>query len=193
MNASIYLDASMNIEEHLPTLIPHLRKFALLQLRDEVAASDAVQETCLSAIQNQASFKGESELKTWLIAILKNKIIDYLRSENRKITVSVADFDEDEFSSLFNSRGHWNKEDRPADWGNPHEMLEKKRFWEIFELCMTALPEKLARIFSMSEFLGLETKEICKELSISSSNYWVIMHRARMQLRLCLEKRWLGA
>lgn len=183
----------MNIESLLPALIPHLKKFALLQLRNEEVASDVVQETCLSAIQNQQSFKGESELKTWLIAILKNKIIDYLRSENRKTTFSVADFDEDDFSSLFNRRGHWNKEDRPADWGNPYEMLERKRFWEIFEVCMTTLPEKLARIFSMAEFLGLEAKEICKELSISSSNYWVIMHRARMQLRLCLEKRWLGA
>lgn len=183
----------MNIENLLAPLIPHLRKFALLQLRDEVAASDVVQETCLAALQNQESFKGESELKTWLIAILKNKIIDYLRSESRKIALSDTSFDEDEFSALFDARGHWNKEDRPSDWGNPQEMLERKRFWEIFELCMTALPEKLARIFSMAEFLGLEAKEICKELSISSSNYWVIMHRARMQLRLCLEKRWLGA
>lgn len=183
----------MNIENLLPALIPHLKKFALLQLRNEEAANDVVQETCLSAIQNQHSFKGDSELKTWLIAILKNKIIDYLRSENRKITVTVEDFDADDFSSLFNNRGHWNKENRPADWGNPHEMLERKRFWEIFEVCMTTLPEKLARIFSMAEFLGLEAKEICKELSISSSNYWIIMHRARMQLRLCLEKRWLGA
>jgi len=183
----------MSIKNLIPALIPYLKKFALLQLRNEEAANDAVQEACLSAIQNQQSFKGDSELKTWLIAILKNKIMDHLRSENRKMTVSVADFDEDEFASLFNNRGHWNKEDRPADWGNPDEMLERKRFWEIFEVCMTSLPENLARIFSMSQFLGLEAKEICKELSISSSNYWVIMHRARMQLRLCLEKRWLGA
>ena len=182
----------MNIQQLLPSLVPYLKKFALLQLRDETAANDVVQETCLAAIENQQSFKAESALKTWLIAILKNKIIDHLRSENRKVTITAVELGDEDFSALFNSRGHWNPEDRPADWGNPQEMFEKKRFWEIFEVCMTALPEKLARIFSMSEFLGLEAKDICKELSISSSNYWVIMHRARMQLRICLEKRGLG-
>lgn len=181
----------MYIEDLLPTLIPYLKKFAVLQLRDEVAANDVVQETCLAALQNQESFKGESELKTWLIAILRNKIIDFIRAEKRKVTIDLADLEEDDFCALFNHRGHWNKEDRPSDWGNPHEVLEKKRFWEIFELCMTALPEKLARIFSMSEFLGLKSQEICKELDISASNYWVIMHRARMQLRICLQKRGL--
>jgi RNA polymerase sigma-70 factor, ECF subfamily len=181
----------MNLEAVLPTLVPYLKKFALMQLRDEVAASDVVQETCLSALQSKESFKGESELKTWLIAILKNKIIDYLRTGNRKAKVSI-DFDEDEFLSLFESQGHWSKENRPSDWGNPVEMFEKKRFWEIFEVCMTGLPEKLARVFTMSEFLGLDAKEICKELGISTSNYWVIMYRARMHLRLCLEKRWFG-
>ena len=90
----------MNIENLLPALIPHLKKFALLQLRNEEAANDVVQETCLSAIQNQHSFKGDSELKTWLIAILKNKIIDYLRSENRKITVTVEDFDADDYKTI---------------------------------------------------------------------------------------------
>ena len=182
----------MNIEDLLPALIPHLKKFALLQLRNEEVANDVVQEACLSAIQNQLAFKGESELKTWLIAILKNKIIDYFRAESRKTTFPSNDFDEEDFSGLFNKRGHWNEEDRPSNWGNPHGVLKKKRFWEIFEVCMTALPDKLARVFSMAEFLDMESKEICKELGISSSNYWVIMHRARMQLRLCLEKRGLG-
>ena len=182
----------MDIQSLLPALVPHLKKFALLQLRDEAAANDVVQEACLSAIEHQQTFRGGSELKTWLIAILKNKIIEYFRAEGRKVADVVDDSGDDDFSALFNDRGHWNREDRPADWGNPHEMLERKRFWEIFELCMTALPDKLARIFSMSEFLDLGAKEICKELGISSSNYWVIMHRARMQLRLCLEKRGLG-
>lgn len=182
----------MNIETILPTLIPSLRKFALLQLRDESMANDVVQEVCLAAIQNGHTFRGESELKTWLVAILKNKIIDHLRIESRKVPFSSNDFEEDDFSGLFNKRGHWNKEDRPANWGNPHEVLEKKRFWEIFEVCMTALPDKLAQIFSMAEFFGMQSKEICKELGITSSNYWVIMHRARMQLRICLEKRGLG-
>lgn len=182
----------MDTEDSLPTLIPYLKRFAFLQLRDESAASDVVQDVCLAAIQHQNSFRGESELKTWLIAILKNKIIDHFRVQSRKATFSTDDFNEDDFTGLFNKRGHWNEEDRPANWGNPHDVLEKKRFWEIFEICMTALPDKLARIFSMAEFLGMQSKEICKELGITSSNYWVIMHRARMQLRICLEKRGLG-
>ncbi len=183
----------MDISALLPPIVPHLKKFARLQLRSEASAEDAVQETCLAALQHQDSFRQEADLKTWLIAILKNKIIDIMRAESRTVIVPLPDDDDDDLSSLFNARGHWNAEDRPTDLGNPHDMLEKKQFWEIFELCMTALPEKFARIFSMAEFLGLEAKEICKELSISSSNYWVIMHRARMHLRLCLEKRWMTA
>lgn len=183
----------MNIESVLPSLIPYLRKFALLQLRDESIANEVVQETCLAAILNGQTFRGESDLKTWLVAILKNKIIDHLRVESRKVSFSSNDFEEDDFAGLFNHRGRWNEEDRPSNWGNPHEVLEQKRFWEIFELCMTALPDKLARIFSMTEFLEMPSKEICKELGITPSNYWVIMHRARMQLRVCLEKRGLGA
>ena len=182
----------MKIEDPLVPLIPYLKKFALLQLRNESMANDLVQEVCLAALQHGQAFRGESELKTWLIAILKNKIIDHLRVESRKVTFSSSDFEEDDFSGLFNKRGHWNEEDRPANWGNPHEVLEKKLFWEIFEVCMSALPEKFARIFSMAEFLGMQSKEICKELGITSSNYWVIMHRARMQLRICLEKRGLS-
>ena len=182
----------MNTEDFLPDLIPYLKKFAFLQLRDEIAASDVVQETCLAAIENRHSFRGESELKTWLVAILKNKIIDHLRTQPQKVHFSFSDVEEDDFSGLFNKRGHWNEEDRPSHWGNPQEVLESKRFWEVFEICMTGLPDKLARIFSMAEFLGMKSSEICKELAISSSNYWVIMHRARMQLRICLERRGLG-
>lgn len=182
----------MNIENLLVDLVPYLRKFALLQLRDVSTADEVVQETCLAAIQNSPGFRGESELKTWLIAILKNKIIDHLRGQSRNVSYVPSDFEEDDFAGLFNKRGHWNPEDRPSNWGNPYEVLEQKRFWEIFEICMTALPDKLARIFSMAEILGMSSKEICKDIGITTSNYWVIMHRARMQLRMCLEKRGLG-
>lgn len=175
--------------QELESALPALRKFAHLQLRDSVLAEDVVQEVCVVAVEKWRSFKGNAELKTWLIAILKNKIIDLIRSEARRgaFEVPINDPVEDE---MFNSRGHWNDEFRPTDWGDPQQALASSRFWEVFEMCMTRLPDRLARVFSANEMLGMTSAEICKEFQLSSSNYWVLMHRARGELRLCLDTRW---
>ena len=87
-------------------------------------------------------------------------------------------------------RDHWHS--FPQSWGNPERSLEDKRFWEVFDLCSKQLPAQIARVFYMREFMGLETDEICKELSITATNCWVMLYRARMGLRECLETRWFG-
>jgi len=178
------------VRAELARLQPQLLRFAVLQLRSSAAAEDAVQETMLAALSNAAQFRGAASVKTWIFSILRNKIIDELRQRQRTEPVDFGDAGEDSFADAFDESGHW--QEPPARWGNPEAALEQKRFWEIFELCLEALPEKPARVFMMREFLGLATEEICKELAITASNCWVLLHRARNGLRLCLDHRWFG-
>jgi RNA polymerase sigma-70 factor (ECF subfamily) len=171
-----------------------LVRFAVLQLRDETSAEDVVQEALIAAMQGIDKFQGRSSLKTWVFSILKRKIIDAMRSKRREVSVSQIKSgegdEEHDFSGLFDQKGHWATEHRPHRWTEPEDTLEQQQFWTIFELCIDHLPTRTAQVFSMRELLGLDTDEICKELSITTSNCWVILHRARMGLRLCLEQQW---
>ncbi len=176
----------LELEAHRPQLL----RFALLQLRDESAAEDAVQETLVAAIQGAASFSGQSTVRTWLIGILKHKVIDHLRriSRERPLVLPDAETDLTDFDALFAADGHW--AEVPAAWGNPDQSLEQSRFFEALERCLDSLPKATARAFMLREVMGVETDEICKELQISPSNCWVMLYRARMSLRLCLEQTW---
>ncbi|MEJ2453578.1 MAG: sigma-70 family RNA polymerase sigma factor [Candidatus Thiodiazotropha sp.] len=187
----------MTDSEHLQVFFRERRddlvRFAILQLRDPSQAEDAVQETLIAAMQAIEQFQGRSSLKTWVFSILKRKIIDTMRARRRELAVSNMSStgdDEREFDDLFNRRGFWATEHKPHRWTEPEDSLEQQQFWRIFELCLDHLPARTAQVFSMRELLGLDTDEICKELEITSSNCWVILHRARMGLRLCLEKQW---
>jgi RNA polymerase sigma-70 factor (ECF subfamily) len=174
----------------------YLLKFALLQLRDRNLAEDAVQETLLAALNAREGFAGRSSVKTWLTGILKHKIVDLQRRQARETPVAdllrgEAEREGDEFDALFRTRDdHW--ETPPRDWGDPEQVLENKRFWEAFELCAQTMSAAVARVFMMRELQGLGTEDICKELGITPTNCWVMLHRARMALRLCLEQRWLS-
>jgi RNA polymerase sigma-70 factor (ECF subfamily) len=183
-------------QKELNALRPDLLRFARLQLRDAGAAEDAVQETMLAALTGSHGFKNRSSYKTWLISILRNKIIDIIRGQRREISAtSLAD---DEASddllaeALFDQRGHWQAAAQPGRWADPEASFEQQQFWAVFEACLDHLPEKTARVFMMREVLGFETEEICKESGISSSNCWVVLHRARLGLRACLETRWFA-
>lgn len=172
-----------------------LVRFATLQLRDPSLAEDVVQDTLLAAEQGIGSFAERSSIKTWVYAILKRKIIDALRTRHRETPISQvggASDDTGELNDLFDRRGFWATKHRPHRWSDPEESLEQQQFWRIFELCLDVLPQRTAQVFSMREMLGLDTEEICKELSISTSNCWVILHRARMGLRQCLEEHWFN-
>ncbi len=179
-------------EGALTALRGDMVRFAALQLRDAAAAEDAVQEALTAALGAREGYAGRAKLKTWVFGILRNKIIDVLRERIRHPTQSYDDDigTDDELDDAFNQRGFWRKEERPANWGQPETEFEKGEFWRVFEACLNYLPQNTARVFMMREMLGLETSEICTELSISVSNCWVILHRARMRLRLCLEENW---
>ena len=183
-------------QSELNALRPDLLRFARLQLRDAGAAEDAVQETMLAALTGSHRFESRSSYKTWLISILRNKIVDIIRSQSRDLPASALADDEEGDDlldeSLFDPRGHWQPGARPARWADPEASFEQQQFWKVFEACLDHLPPKTARVFLMREFLGLETGEICKETGISSSNCWVVLHRARMGLRTCLETRWFA-
>jgi RNA polymerase sigma-70 factor (ECF subfamily) len=180
----------LEIERHRPQLV----KFAMLQLRNATAAEDVVQDTLLAALQSGSSFAGQSSVKTWLVGILKHKIIDLIRKRSREQPLESADDEtdiEDVQDAVYRQDGHFRES--PAAWGNPEAALDQRRFFEVLERCMEGLPKKTARAFLMREVMGLETEEICKELAITTSNCWVLLYRARMALRECLEGRWFAA
>jgi RNA polymerase sigma-70 factor (ECF subfamily) len=164
----------------------------VLQLRDNDLAEDIVQDTLVAALQGARGFSGRSSLKTWLTGILKHKIVDAIRRKSREPT--FASLDEEcqieDFDALFDDAGHW--ENPPADWGDPETQLSRAQFFDIMQFCLDRLPPNTARVFMMREVMELESDEICKELSITSTNLWVILYRARMALRQCLEQNWFA-
>ncbi len=169
---------------------PYLVRIARLQLRNEAVAEDVVQDTLIAALEGAARFEGKSAVRTWLVGILKHKIIDQIRRGTREVAlvVDVADGAEGDFDGEFDAAGHF--VDHPRDWGDPERTLEQKRFYEVLEACLDGLSPNLGRIFLMREFLGLESEEICAQLAISTSNCHVILHRARLKLRGCLGNGW---
>jgi RNA polymerase sigma-70 factor, ECF subfamily len=172
-------------------------RFAHLQLRDKALAEDAVQEALLAALDNAKGFAGRAALKTWVFAILKNKIVDLIRRQSRTINISALSGDEESldqaFETQFKANAHWAPAARPSDWGDPEATLHQQQFWAVFDACLRHLPENTARVFMMREFLEFETPEVCRELRITTSNCNVILHRARNGLRRCLEKSWFSA
>lgn len=169
----------------------YLLRYASLQLRNPAQAEDAVQETLLAALEGLERFSGRSSLRTWLTGILKHKIIDHLRRGGRERPLSNDDDERAEseiVDALFAEDGHWRGV--PADWGSPAKALENSRFWKAFELCLQRLPARTARVFTMREVMEMSTDDICQELEISTTNCWVMLHRARLTLRECLEMTW---
>jgi len=181
-----------DLHQQLENLRPGLYRFAQLQLRNECAAEDAVQETLLAVLEKPDSFAGNSSLRTYVTGILKFKIIDHLRSLKKEKPLEVTDdeTEDDLIDSLFNANGH--VIGMPTAWGAPEATLQQKDFFRVLEVCLENLPAKTARVFMMREWLELETEEICKELELSTSNLWVVLYRARLRLRECLDLNWFG-
>ena len=172
------------------TLRPQLMRFAQAQLRNEAWAEDAVSETVLAALAKPQAFAGQSQLKTWLVGILKHKLVDQIRRHSREVSTTTEEDGEDVDALVFNEGGMWNE--APAEWGNPEATLGRREFFEVLEVCVEQLPGVQGRIFMMREWLELETPEICKELGITTTNAWVLLHRARLRLQMCLQERWFG-
>ena len=173
-----------------------LYRYALSRIKDPTIAEDLVQETFLAALKAHQNFQGRSTARTWMIAILKHKIVDYIRKKVREPASdkveSLSDAAANEsVDGSFDRDGEW--KDRPAEWAvNPTKLYEQKEFIDILYRCLGELPERQAKAFMMREIDGLSTDEICKALGISATNSWVILYRARMLLRQCLEIKWLN-
>ncbi len=180
-----------SFEQQIVALQDYLLKFARLQLRNDAWAEDAVSETVLAALAKPQSFGNRSQLKTWLVGILKHKVVDALRHHHRE--VSGLDNTEDERADpldaiAFKVDGHF--AEQPADWGNPEQHANSQQFFEILEACASKLPASQGRLFLMREWLELSSEEICKELQLTPTNLYVQLHRARLRLRECLELNW---
>ncbi len=183
----------MNDTEFLEDLRAQMVKFASMQISDLHLAEDAVQEALMGAMKNSHKFVGHSAFKTWVFAILKNKIADILRQRYR-LEKNHQHLDEtegiDESEAHFDHKGFWRAEKKPQDWGNPEMALKNAEFWKIFKACLEHLPGQQGQAFMMREFIELDSTEICATLQLSISNLNVMLHRARLRLRGCLESRW---
>ncbi|OGV78081.1 MAG: RNA polymerase subunit sigma [Methylotenera sp. RIFCSPLOWO2_02_FULL_45_14] len=182
-----------NVNDWLNDHGDYLYRFALARLRDPHLAEDAVQETMLSAIKSN-SFEGNSSARTWLTGILKHKMIDLQRKQFREQSISdLIDLDATDTSmdDFFDQSGHWL--DKPQTFNMPDNTLEQKQFLSVLDNCINKLPKKLKSIFMLRDVHETDNENICKELDISATNAWVMLYRARMGLRKCLELNWTGA
>lgn len=185
--------SSVAVETTVAELRPMLLKIARLQLRNDTWAEDVVSETMIAALEGAARFGGNSQVKTWVVGILKHKIIDQFRKNGREVSMEAEQeaCETETFDEIFKEDGH--RHDRPLpSWGDPEASLNRNQFLEILQACVDRMPAALGRIFMMREWLEYETDEICKELGITSTNCFVMLYRARMRLRECLELNWFG-
>ena len=168
-----------------------LYSYTVMRINDTGLSEDIVQDTFLSAWKNRDYFKGEASEKNWLYAICKNKIIDHYRKASHQIS-STSEFDISD--TFFNEEEHWTVEAGPTDWGiNDQHKIEKKEFYTILELCKNKLQQLQQSVFVLKFMEGQDSDAICKVLNITASNYWVLMHRAKLQLRSCLTKNWINS
>lgn len=186
------LDPESWVEKHGDMLFG----FAAGRVRDHAIAHDLVQETFLAAIKAREKFAGRSSERTWLFGILRNKITDYYRKQGREVLLedlgAVLPEEEGAFGSGGPAKDGWVAKLAPKAWETPEESLVSKEFQEILKRCLSALPERVARVFWLREVDGVASEEICKDLEVSPNNVWVMLHRARMGLRRCLEVHWFA-
>ena len=179
-------DARLNPELWVDLYGDALFRFALARVSDRGVAEDLVQETFLAALRSGDRFKGRSSEKTWLFAILKHKIVDHYRRKKTKGSALDALAGAHSVDNFFDAKGHWHA--RPSHWSvNPGKVQETKEFLDHLYRCLADLPHRNAEAFIYREIDGLSTKQICKRLGITSANCWVMLYRARMLLRGCLD------
>ena len=190
----------LNPEKWIDNYADYLYSFAYNRVSDAETAKDLVQETFLSALKAKDGFKGEASEKTWLVSILKRKIIDLYRKNAAHPQQSFEDSEQYKvaYSHYFSDEGlmdgHWNKTNAPKSWNvSEKNSIDQKEFRNVLAKCMGKLPKVWSSVFALKYLEEEESESICKELDITSSNYWVIIHRAKLQMRECLEKNWMKA
>ena len=163
-----------------------LYSWANFKTSSSVFAEDLVQDTFLVAAEKMESFKGGSSPKTWLFSILNHKIIDYYR---KKINQPTSD-DDKAHSSFFDNEGSWIKDSRPQLWDGDSHLLDNDQFQSVLNRCLEALPEKWSLCVKLKYLSEENTEDICQELGIATTNLWQIIHRAKVQLRSCIDTNW---
>jgi RNA polymerase sigma-70 factor, ECF subfamily len=188
MQAPNAMDPERWVDEHGD----YLFHYALSRLRDPSKAEDMVQEALLAALRGRDRFEGRSAERSWLTGILKNKILDHFRTAGRETNFTDVEFYGDEDAASFDpsKADHWTDSAAPSEWDAPGADLDKAEFWKVFRGCTSKLPDRVARVFLLREVDGVGSEEICENLRISPNNLWVMLHRARLALRRCLEENW---
>lgn len=179
------IDPELWISEHGDILF----RYAVARVREPAVAEDLVQETFLAAMKAKERFSGRSTERTWLVGILKHKIIDHYRKSSREVASEFIEVKEAPQEEYFDRKGHWKV--APNEWlTNPTKAFEQKEFFGVLQGCMDKLQDNQKNAFMMRELEGADAKEICSTLDISSSNLWVLIYRARLSLKKCLEVNW---
>jgi RNA polymerase sigma-70 factor (ECF subfamily) len=187
------LQGIMNPENWVDDHGDYLFHFALSRLRDPILSEDLVQEALLAALKAQDRFAGRSSERSWLAGILKNKILDHYRKLGRETSFTDLEFFAEEEERSFESglsEGHWTQDQSPNEWNGANESLDRDEFWKAFNCCVSKLPQKIAQVFLLREVDDVSSEKICQTLNISPNNLWVMLHRARLALRKCLETSW---
>lgn len=175
----------------------YLFNYAIVRVNDQEKAEDLVQETFLAGLKAMANFQGRSTERTWLISILKRKIIDTYRKQYSSKETSMGEYEQDISDGDFYRtedpfRGHWLEGRGPHSHSlMPEGAMESEELMVIIRTCISLLPPNLASAFVMKMIDEAESDEICKELGITTSNLWVMLHRARLKMRTCVESKWL--
>ncbi|MBE9461722.1 sigma-70 family RNA polymerase sigma factor [Dyadobacter subterraneus] len=171
----------------------YLYTYAVTRINDEEQARDLVQETFLAALEKVKTFEGRSSEGTWLTAILKNKIIDVYRKKSSGLSnkSGVSEAEQDQKNFFDPDDGHWNEDFRPKELGAEEDLLVNAEFSMILQKCMDKLPALWSAVFTLKHMDEEVTENICETLKITPSNFWVIMHRAKLNLRACLQKNWI--
>jgi RNA polymerase sigma-70 factor (ECF subfamily) len=175
------------VEEHSDLLF----RYAVRRVDDEELGRDLVQDTFLAAWRNKDSYRGETSVKNWLLLILKSKIIDHFRKLNTRAVIFGISQEHDD-GTFFDSEDHWRKGMYPIAFDvNFQNEIEGREFFKVFDSCGKKLKQIQHAVFVMKYIDDLDSEEICKIMGLTSSNYWVLIHRAKTQLRACLEKNWI--
>ncbi len=185
------MSEEQDFSEQLHAMRPTLLRLAQLQLRNTAWAEDAVSETLLAALEGEKRFAQNSKLQTWVVGILKHKVLDQLRLRQRECEYEPPGDDEEGFEDrVYTPDGRFREV--PQDWETPADAMQRVQFFQVLEACMDALPGQLGRVFLMREWLELDSEAICQELRITSTNLWKMLSRARLRLRQCLQTHWFG-
>ncbi|GAA4099835.1 sigma-70 family RNA polymerase sigma factor [Mucilaginibacter panaciglaebae] len=192
MSNQILVPHTINPHKWVDNYADYLYAYALSRINDEEQARDLVQEVFLAALEKADHFEGRSSERTWLTAILKNKIIDIYRKRSPGLNNKTSKTDDKTYDDFFYEDGHWREEHWPKELGvEDQDPLHNKELNRVLQQCMQKLPALWLAVFTMKHMEEESSENICKQLKVTSANFWVIIHRAKLNLRACLQKNWI--